>query len=85
MPNRWSVRRDGVTKELGELFGLKSPSKFYNVHLRRGDVLIIETGGGGEFRPLAERDEAAKRLRIYWINTIRLPSKYWTRRLRKVC
>jgi len=32
------------------------------VHLRRGDVLIIETGGGGGFGPLAERDEAAKRL-----------------------
>ena len=62
MPNRWSVRRDGVTKELGELFGLKSPSKFYNVHLRKGDVLIIETGGGGGFGPLAERDKAAERL-----------------------
>jgi N-methylhydantoinase B len=49
MPNRWSIRRDGVTTELGELYGLKSPSKFYNVHLQKGDVLIIETGGGGGY------------------------------------
>jgi N-methylhydantoinase B len=48
-PNRWSVRRDGKTTELGELYGLKSPSKFYNVHLRKGDVLIIATGGGGGY------------------------------------
>jgi len=60
MPNRWSVRREGVTKELREVFGLKSPSKFYNVHLRKGDVLIIETGGGGGFGPQAERDTASQ-------------------------
>ena len=59
LPNRWSVRRDGVTRELGEVFGLKSPSKFYNVHLRRGDVLIIETGGGGGYGNPAERATAA--------------------------
>ena len=59
LPNRWSLRRDGVTRELGEVFGLKSPSKFYNVHLRRGDVLIIETGGGGGYGNPAERAAAA--------------------------
>jgi N-methylhydantoinase B len=48
-PNRWSVRRGGETKEIGELFGLKSPSKFYNLPLLKGDVLIIETGGGGGY------------------------------------
>ena len=48
-PNRWSVRRDGETRELGAMFGLKSPSKFYNVPLLKGDVLIIETGGGGGY------------------------------------
>jgi N-methylhydantoinase B len=48
-PNRWRLRRNGETRELGELFGLKSPSKFYNLPLRKGDVLIIETGGGGGY------------------------------------
>jgi N-methylhydantoinase B len=35
-PNRWSLRRDGVTRELVEVLGLKSPSKFYNIPLRAG-------------------------------------------------
>jgi N-methylhydantoinase B len=48
-PSRWSLRRDGVTRELIDVFGLKSPSKFYSVPLRAGDVLIIETGGGGGY------------------------------------
>jgi N-methylhydantoinase B len=48
-PNRWSVRRGGETREIGEMFGLKSPSKFYNLPLLKGDVLIIETGGGGGY------------------------------------
>ena len=48
-PNRWSVRRNGETREIGAMFGLKSPSKFYNVPLLKGDVLIIETGGGGGY------------------------------------
>jgi N-methylhydantoinase B len=49
LPNRWSVRRNGETRTIGELYGLKSPSKFYNLPLFKGDVLIIETGGGGGF------------------------------------
>ena len=51
LANRWSLRRDGVTRELGEMFGLMSPSKFHALPLRAGDVLIIETGGGGGFGP----------------------------------
>jgi N-methylhydantoinase B len=31
------------------VFKLPSPSKFYNLALKAGDVLIIETGGGGGF------------------------------------
>ncbi|MBH0238356.1 hydantoinase B/oxoprolinase family protein [Methylobrevis albus] len=49
LPNRWSIRRNGVTTELGTLYGLKSPSKFYDLHLPKDDVLIIETGGGGGY------------------------------------
>ena len=48
-PNRWTLRRDGITKDLAEWYGLKSPSKFYNIHLQKDDVLIIETGGGGGY------------------------------------
>jgi N-methylhydantoinase B len=59
MTNRWSIRRDGVTREIGDVFGLKSPSKFYNVHLRVNDVLIIETGGGGGFGNVSERTDVA--------------------------
>ncbi len=59
--NRWSLRRDGVTRTLGEVFELQSPSKFYSVKLSAGDVLIIETGGGGGYGAPdpAERDGQA--------------------------
>jgi N-methylhydantoinase B len=57
--NRWSVRRDGETVELAEAFQLKSPSKFYNIPLRAGDTLIIETAGGGGYGDAAERDREA--------------------------
>jgi len=53
-PNRWSLRRDGVTRPLGEAFGLSSPSKFHALPLLAGDVLIIETGGGGGYGDAAE-------------------------------
>jgi N-methylhydantoinase B/oxoprolinase/acetone carboxylase alpha subunit len=57
--NRWSLRRDGSTRELQAVFQLPSPSKFYNLPLKSGDVLIIETGGGGGFGPAASRDQSA--------------------------
>jgi N-methylhydantoinase B len=60
-PNRWSVRRDGKVQELSEAFALRSPSKFYNLALRKNDVLIIETGGGGGYGDPNERSESAQR------------------------
>jgi N-methylhydantoinase B len=60
-PNRWSIKRDGKTSELATAFHLKSPSKFYNIHLCKGDLLIIETGGGGGCGDPSERDTAAAR------------------------
>jgi N-methylhydantoinase B/oxoprolinase/acetone carboxylase alpha subunit len=57
--NRWSLGRDGKTIELATAYQLKSPSKFYNIPLRKGDLLIIETGGGGGYGEPAERDTAA--------------------------
>ena len=58
-PNRWLVRRDGRTRTIQEEFNLASPSKFYNVPLKAGDVLIIETGGGGGYGDPALRAEEA--------------------------
>ena len=58
-PNRWSVSHDGKTTELAEAFHLKSPSKFYNIPLRAGDRLIIETGGGGGYGDPSERETTA--------------------------
>ena len=43
--------RDGVAEAL--------PSKIGNVRLRRGDVIRLETSGGGGFGPAAGRDPAA--------------------------
>ena len=57
--NRWSLRRDGSTRELQAVFDLPSPSKFYNLPLKAGDVLIIETGGGGGFGPASSREPRA--------------------------
>jgi N-methylhydantoinase B len=59
--NRWSVRRGGRTTELAEAYKLKSPSKFYDIPLRKDDVLIIETGGGGGYGDPVGRDAAAIR------------------------
>ena len=58
-PNRWSLRRNGETQALQALFNLPSPSKFYNLALKAGDVLVIETGGGGGFGDPRERSRAA--------------------------
>ena len=58
-PNRWSIRRGEHQEELQSFFGLRSPSKFYDLDIREGDVIVIETGGGGGFGPAAERDPKA--------------------------
>jgi N-methylhydantoinase B/oxoprolinase/acetone carboxylase alpha subunit len=59
LPNRWLLRRDGRTRTIQDEFNLASPSKFYNVPLKAGDVLIIETGGGGGYGDPALRDDEA--------------------------
>ena len=57
--NRWCLRRDGREVELQDAFGLPSPSKFYNLPLKAGDVLVIYTGGGGGYGPPAKRTPGA--------------------------
>ena len=58
-PNRWLLRRKGRARELQAIFKLPSPSKFYNLALKAGDVLIIETGGGGGYGDPHERSASA--------------------------
>jgi N-methylhydantoinase B/oxoprolinase/acetone carboxylase alpha subunit len=58
-PNRWCLRHDGSEIELQEAFNLPSPSKFYNIRIPAGDMLVIYTGGGGGFGSPRERDGAA--------------------------
>ena len=44
-----------------EAFGVRSPTKFTNVLLHRGDELYYRAPGGAGFGPPAERDPAAVR------------------------
>ena len=57
--NRWSIRRGDHQETLQTAFGLRSPSKFYDLHIRAGEVIVIETGGGGGVGPAEKRDPAA--------------------------
>ena len=50
-PGRLSLLRDGERRAL--------PSKVGNLRLRRGDVIRLETSGGGGFGDPAQRDPAA--------------------------
>ena len=53
-PNRFGVRRDGVVIQPSEF-----PGKVANFPLRRGDVVVMESSGGGGFGEPTERDRAA--------------------------
>jgi N-methylhydantoinase B len=69
--NRWSIRRGDRQEEMQSFFRLKSPSKFYDLHIQKDDVIIIETGGGGGFGSPKDRDRAAieRDLREGYIST----------------
>lgn len=59
VPCTQRVRSDGREGRFDELFGVASPSKFANVPLRRGDRLVLASGGGGGYGPPFERDPDA--------------------------
>jgi len=60
-PNRWGVVQDGEEHTLKDAYGLVSNSKFYNLLVKKGDVIVLETGGGGGFGDPRERDPEAVR------------------------
>jgi N-methylhydantoinase B len=49
VPNGFFVERGGQRLPLQEMFDLRSPSKFWNLPLQRGDVFVSVQGGGGGF------------------------------------
>ncbi len=53
-PNRFAVRRDGAVLQPSAF-----PGKVANFPLRRGDVVLMQSSGGGGFGDPAERDPAA--------------------------
>jgi N-methylhydantoinase B len=53
-PNRFAVRRDGCLLQPSAF-----PGKVANFPLRRGDVVVMESSGGGGFGEPTERDRAA--------------------------
>ena len=53
-PNRFSVRRDGHVIQPGNF-----PGKVANFPLRPGDIVVMESSGGGGFGDPATRDPAA--------------------------
>jgi N-methylhydantoinase B len=55
-PNRWAFIRDGAERTFKEAFDLPSNCKFYDLPLRKGDILVLETGGGGGFGDPSLRD-----------------------------
>jgi N-methylhydantoinase B/oxoprolinase/acetone carboxylase alpha subunit len=56
--NRFSVIRDGKDRTFKEWFGIPSSSKFSNIPLRAGDVLVVTQGGGGGYGDPLSRDPA---------------------------
>lgn len=58
-PNRWTVVWQGEERLLKDAYGLASNSKFYAVPVKKGAVLVLESGGGGGFGDPLKRDRAA--------------------------
>jgi N-methylhydantoinase B len=56
--NRFGVIRDEKDQTFKEWFGIPSSSKFSNMPLRAGDVLVVTQGGGGGYGDPLLRDPA---------------------------
>jgi len=48
---------------------VRSPSKFYNLPLKAGDVLVIYTGGGGYGRPDQRDGKASAGSRVGYVTS----------------
>jgi N-methylhydantoinase B/oxoprolinase/acetone carboxylase alpha subunit len=57
------VRRkgEGEFRTFSEVFGTVSPTKFVNIRLHRGDLILILSPGGGGYGAPGERAEQALR------------------------
>jgi N-methylhydantoinase B/oxoprolinase/acetone carboxylase alpha subunit len=70
---RLCVKRveDGDFRTFSEVFGTISPTKFTNVILRRGDILMYETPGGGGYGSPLERPVGAvlQDVRAGWVSS----------------
>lgn len=57
-PNQILLKRseDEAFRPIGEVFGTTSPSKFSNVTITEGDVVSIQTAGGGGYGDPADRN-----------------------------
>ena len=56
--NRFGVIRDGKDRTFKDWFGIPSSSKFSNMPLQAGDVLVVTQGGGGGYGDPLARDPA---------------------------
>jgi N-methylhydantoinase B/oxoprolinase/acetone carboxylase alpha subunit len=56
--NRFGVIRDGKDRTFKDWFGIPSSSKFSNMPLQAGDVLVVTQGGGGGYGDPLSRDPA---------------------------
>ena len=53
----WIKRQgDSVFKSFTEAFGAISPSKFANITVKEGDLIMIDSAGGGGYGRPAERE-----------------------------
>jgi N-methylhydantoinase B len=61
-PNRyWLIGTDGRSESVKDRFHLSTNSKFANLPLDQGDQLVVDSGGGGGYGPVSERDPALVR------------------------
>ena len=56
--NRFGVIRDGKDRTFKDWFGIPSSSKFSNMPLLAGDVLVVTQGGGGGYGDPLSRNPA---------------------------
>jgi N-methylhydantoinase B len=57
-PNRYLVDGDRGVEPIKDHFGISSGSKFSSLPLEPGEILIVESAGGGGHGPAEERDPA---------------------------
>lgn len=77
-PNAFAIERDGVRRSLQDQFDLLSPSKFWSLPFRAGDVFVsTQAGGGGYGDPrLRDRDAVMADLREGYVSAAAAEREY---------